>query len=84
MNKLLLCLQAFIFCLLVSKSFGVLIADSGENLDGVLLSAPLVKRSAFNFGVAQSAGGIQGRKRRFFPGSAFNFGVAQSAGGIQG
>ena len=37
--------------------------------------------SALNFGVAQSAGGIQGRRRKRF---AANFGTAQSAGGIQG
>ena len=84
MNKILLCLQALILCLLVCQSSCIPLAKSGENVDGTLVAEPMVKRAAFNFGTAQSAGGIQGRKRRFFPGTALNLGTAQSAGGIQG
>ncbi|CAF1034732.1 unnamed protein product [Brachionus calyciflorus] len=104
MNKLLICFQILLICYLIGFSeasanevrrkrwFGPGLGWGGLGFGGI---GP---GSALNFGVAQSAGGIQGRRKRLavlggFPGlgfgglgagSAFNFGTAQSAGGIQG
>ncbi|CAF1034750.1 unnamed protein product [Brachionus calyciflorus] len=95
MNKWLICFQIILICLFIGCSDARM-----TNFGPVAKPAfPTGAGTAINFGTAQSAGGIQGRRKRWFgpgfgwggwgfggvgPGSALNFGVAQSAGGIQG